>query len=126
LRRDYRALFRANPKEPFLSVDPVVVLGGWSATLPLPHHFRVARHPANGASVGPDRAEHEAVSSTSVIAPTPTGRRIRRIRWNDGQDNLGGMLCVQVDRVVGDLRAAVIVERFSRVWVDVEAGEVAA
>src|ERR1700691_306646 len=71
-------------------------------------------------------AEHEAVSSTSVIAPTPTGRRIRGLRWNDGQDNLGGMLCVQVDCVVGDLRAAVVVERFSRVWVDVEAGEVAA
>jgi hypothetical protein len=81
-----------------------------------------SRHPANGASVGPDRAEHEAVSSTSFIAPTPTGRRIRRLRWNDGQDNLGGMLCIQVDRVVRDLRAAVIVERFSRVWVAVEAG----
>src|ERR1035438_4990013 len=30
-------------------------------------NFRFARHPANGGSVGPDRAEHEAVSSTSVI-----------------------------------------------------------
>jgi hypothetical protein len=63
--------------------------------------------------------------STSVIA-TPSGRRLRRLRWNDGQDNLGGMLCVQVDCVVGDLRAAVVVERFSRVWVDIEAGEIAA
>lgn len=60
----------------------------------LGEHKRVARHPANGASVGPDRAELEAVSSTSVIAPTPTGRRSRRLLWNDGQDNLGGMLCV--------------------------------
>jgi hypothetical protein len=30
---------------------------------------RLALHPPNGASVGPDRAEHEAVSSTSVICP---------------------------------------------------------
>src|SRR5205807_10290997 len=79
-----------------------------------------------GRPAGPDRPEHEAVSSTSVIAPTPTSRRFRRLRWNYGQDNLRGVLCVQVDRVVRDLRAAVVVERFSRVWVDIEAGEVAA
>src|SRR5258708_23350939 len=60
---------------------------------------------------------------TSVIAPTPTGRRIRRFRWNYGQDNLRGMLCVQVDCVAGDLRAAVVVERVSPVLVCVEAGE---
>jgi hypothetical protein len=87
--------------------------------------FALARHLANGASVGPDRAEDEAVSSTSAIAPTPTGRRIRRLHWNYGQENLRGMLCVQVDCVVGNLRAAVVVERFSRVWVDIEAGKVA-
>jgi hypothetical protein len=85
-----------------------------------------ARHLANGASVGPDCAEHEEVSSASAIGPTPTGRRIRRLRWNYGQDNLRGMLCVQVDGVVGNLRAAVVVERFSSVWVDIEAGKVAA
>ena len=80
----------------------------------------------NGPSVEGGRAEHQAGSSTYAIAPTPTGRRIRPLRWNNGQDNLRGMLCVQVDCVVGDLRAAVVVERFSGVGVDVEAGEVAA
>jgi hypothetical protein len=79
-----------------------------------------------GVAVGRDRAEHRGVSLTSAIAPTTTGRRIRRLRWNYGQDNLRGVLCVQVDGVVRDLRAAVVVERFSCVWVDVEAGKVAA
>ena len=99
------------------------------------HEYRIGQQPVLvslaeplpwGAAVGRNRAEHHAVSSTSAIAPTPTGRRIRRLRWNYGQDNLRGVLCVQVDRVVRDLRAAVVVERFSGVWVDVEAGKVAA
>src|SRR5271155_4583084 len=89
-------------------------------------YFRFAVNRPMGRPSDRIAAEHEAVSSTSAIAPIPTDRRIGGLRWNDGQDNLRGMLGVQVDRVVGDLRAAVVVQRFSRVWVDVEAGEIAA
>lgn len=62
----------------------------------------------------------------AVIAFTPMVGRIRRLSWNQRQDNMRGMPCIQVDRVIGHLGAAVVVERFSRVRVDVEAGKVAA
>src|SRR6266566_5199266 len=107
-----------------LSISHIVAVGRQPFPYRIMEGLLVIR--PNGPFVGRDRAEHQAVSSTSVIAPTPTGRRIRRFRWNYGQDNLRVMLCVQVDCVAGDLRAAVVVERFSRVWVDVEAGKVAA
>src|ERR1700690_3729015 len=83
-------------------------------------YFPLGRHPAQWPPVERDRVEHQAGSSTYAIDPTPTGRLFPPLRLNNGQDNLRGMLCVQVDCVVGDLRAAIVVERFSGVGVDVK------
>lgn len=51
-----------------------------------------------------------------------SGRR----RWNDGEDDPRWMLGVQINGVLRNLRTAVVVERLSRVGVDVEPGKVAA
>ena len=52
--------------------------------------------------------------------------RARRLRWNDGEDDRRWVLRVQINCVVRNLQSAVIVERLTRVWADVEPWEVAA
>jgi hypothetical protein len=55
----------------------------------------------------------------------PVPPSVRR-GWDDRQNNVGWMLAVMVDGVNGGHDPAVIVQRFTRVWVRIKAGEVAA
>jgi len=83
-------------------------------------HSGCAAIPAQCATNGRIGRNMKRFAQRRVIAPTRTGRRTCRLRWNDGQDNLRGVFRVQVNGVLRDLRAPVVVERLTCVWVDVE------